>query len=697
MGVLTPLFLLGLAGLSAPVILHLVRRTPRGQQEFSSLMFLAPTPPRLTRRSRLDQVLLLMLRLGALALLAFAFARPFFREASLLSLTDLPRRRVVLLVDTSASMQRGNLWEQALASARKELDDLAPHDEVTLYAFSDRLQTLVGLASLKTSTAAPAVDVVRHALVDLRPTWASGDLGTALVSLASELDAVSDAEQSLAEPHLVVISDFQQGNRIDALQGYPWPEKVRVVPRRLTLKQTTNATLQLLSSDDAEASGEPRVRVVNAADSTSDQFFVHWHNGEKPHASDGELAIYVPPGQSRVVKLPRPANNPMSDRLILRGDDYDFDNTYFVVPPRQQEIRLIYLGSDAETDPLGLQYYLRLATAGDPLRQVSFEALTPAATALQSTPAPQIVVAATSFSAAQQAVLANYVERGGTLLLVPPDRAAAESVAKLLGDVSLAAEPIKRSADDFYLLGEIDFSHPLFAPFANPRYNDFTRIHFWRYHPLQLGAASGARVLARFDSGDPWLVEQSLGKGRIWALTSSWRPDDSQLAVASKFVPLVGTLLDQACGSAGAYAGAIVNAPIPLLREAADLLVKTPTGEMITLADDATTFRGASQPGIYLAGSGDKEFRFAVNLAPGESDTAALPLEQLEQLGLRFDSSVPLAEQLDRLRQARDTELEGRQQVWRWLLVGCLSILILEIWWAGRAARPVAAPAEPLA
>jgi hypothetical protein len=118
---------------------------------------------------------------------------------------------------------------------------------------------------------------------------------------------------------------------------------------------------------------------------------------------------------------------------------------------------------------------------------------------------------------------------------------------------------------------------------------------------------------------------------------------------------------------------------------------------MITLADDATTFRGASQPGIYLAGSGDKEFRFAVNLAPGESDTAALPLEQLEQLGLRFDSSVPLAEQLDRLRQARDTELEGRQQVWRWLLVGCLSILILEIWWAGRAARPVAAPAEPLA
>ena len=67
MGILAPLFLAGLAGLSIPLILHLVRRTPKGRQQFSSLMFLASTPPRLTRRSRLDQVLLLLMRLAALA------------------------------------------------------------------------------------------------------------------------------------------------------------------------------------------------------------------------------------------------------------------------------------------------------------------------------------------------------------------------------------------------------------------------------------------------------------------------------------------------------------------------------------------------------------------------------------------------------------------------------------------------------
>src|SRR5947209_19707839 len=98
MGVLAPLYLAGLAALSLPLIFHLVRRTPRGRHDFSSLMFLVPSPPRLTRRSRLDQLLLLLMRLTALTLLAFAFARPFLRRTATLAMEDLPARRVAIVV-----------------------------------------------------------------------------------------------------------------------------------------------------------------------------------------------------------------------------------------------------------------------------------------------------------------------------------------------------------------------------------------------------------------------------------------------------------------------------------------------------------------------------------------------------------------------------------------------------------------------
>ena len=64
MSFLAPLYILGVAAVAAPIIFHLIRRAPKGDVPFSSLMFLTPTPPRLTRRSRLDNWLLLLLAGG---------------------------------------------------------------------------------------------------------------------------------------------------------------------------------------------------------------------------------------------------------------------------------------------------------------------------------------------------------------------------------------------------------------------------------------------------------------------------------------------------------------------------------------------------------------------------------------------------------------------------------------------------------
>src|SRR5439155_7419791 len=74
MSFLAPLYIAGALAVALPIIFHLIRRTPQGRQEFSSLMFLAPSPPRITRRSRLSNIVLLLLRAAALCLLAFAFA-----------------------------------------------------------------------------------------------------------------------------------------------------------------------------------------------------------------------------------------------------------------------------------------------------------------------------------------------------------------------------------------------------------------------------------------------------------------------------------------------------------------------------------------------------------------------------------------------------------------------------------------------
>src|SRR5436190_6255064 len=275
MGALTPLYLAGLAALTLPVIFHLVRRTPRDRQVFSSLMFLAPSPPRLTRRSRLDQILLLLLRLAALALLAAAFARPFFRETKLFALTDLPKRRVVIVLDESASMRREGLWRDALARIEKEISDLRQQDEAALYAFSDRLRTLVSFPrdDKEARDATPAVKI-RAAIKGLTPTWAASDLGSAVSAVAAEVAASADAQQQQGETQILLISDFQKGAALTGLQSFEWPASVYLVPYTVKTTKKTNATVQLLAAEIDDASADPRVRVANAADSSSDQFFI---------------------------------------------------------------------------------------------------------------------------------------------------------------------------------------------------------------------------------------------------------------------------------------------------------------------------------------------------------------------------------------------------------------------------------------
>src|SRR3954462_9463446 len=113
MSFLTPLFLLGALAVAFPVGFPLIRRTPRERVSFSSLMFLEASPPRITKRSRLEHILLLLLRCAVLCLLALAFARPFFPKPMPPSKSENQSSRVAILVDTSASMRREDLWNQA--------------------------------------------------------------------------------------------------------------------------------------------------------------------------------------------------------------------------------------------------------------------------------------------------------------------------------------------------------------------------------------------------------------------------------------------------------------------------------------------------------------------------------------------------------------------------------------------------------
>ena len=87
-----------------------------------------------------------------------------------------------------------------------------------------------------------------------------------------------------------------------------------------------------------------------------------------------------------------------------------------------------------------------------------------------------------------------------------------------------------------------------------------------------------------------------------------------------------------------------------------------------------------------------------MNLDPSESKTAPLDVETLEQFGCRLAKprrgSRPTARRRGRLQNA---ELEGRQKLWRPLILAAIGVLIVETWLAGRLGRTRPTRAEALA
>ncbi|REK29724.1 MAG: VWA domain-containing protein [Planctomycetota bacterium] len=712
MGFLTPLYLLGALAVGLPILFHLIRRTPRGRQVFSTVMFLEPSPPRVTRRSRIEHWLLLLLRGLAICLLALAFARPFLREPAAADLFGAGGKQVAVLIDTSASMRREGVWDEARERLTEVLDEASPSDRFAVYTFDSSPRLRFDGESWLAVDPNQRAGAVESALEDVAPGWRETDLGRALSTVADSLmDESVDEERELVR-EIVVVSDLQSGSRLEALQAYTWPEEVVVRLVRVGEETArTNAGIQVVAGGESEAS-QLRVRVTNAADSERETFTVGWLDDfaaepaseeESGTGSSKAMDVYVPPGQSRVVAAPEEPEGRVSSRLILRGDDHEFDNICYVSRTRRREVTIVYLGSDDPDDPEQQRYYVEPLfpdTSERDVRVVDWE--------FESAEMPtaengvQLVLLAEQPRGDQIVRLREYLDSGGLIVFVPsgPDECAA--LYELAGVTPVAAT--EAEVDDYVMLTGVDFDHPVLAPFADPRYSDFTKLPFWRHRRVDLSPLEGARVLAQFDDGDPAIVEIPAGPGRVVFFASGWRRDDSQLAVWSKFVPLMNGLLDYGSGQMQQRAQFSVGEQIPLaaltaVRDA-PFEMRSPDGSTVEIAAGARVATEPEEPGIYvLSGTAEsplEEVRFAVNLAASESRTDPLEDELLEAAGVKLareDAEASDAGAVERERQLQNRELERQQKLWRWLILAAVLVLVAETLLSGRLSmrRPVAA------
>jgi len=702
MSFLTPLFLLGGLAVAVPVIFHLVRRSSREKMEFSSLMFLKPTPPRMTRRNRLEHVFLLLLRCLAICLLAFGFARPFLQKPMAAAPQTAAASRLVLVVDTSASMQREGLWPAANAKAETVLKSATPADQLAVLTFDDRVRSAVSFEQWAAMGISERVTLAAQRLAESKPSWHATHVGNALIAAAELLEDADPArrdEQQHGPKRIVLITDLQEGSRLDGLQGYEWPRGVEVTVETLKAKRPTNAGLQWVmdAEDSAPAASEvvARLRVSNSSDALSEQFQIRWESV----ADAATLDAYVPPGQSRIVPAPKLPTNSVGERIRLSGDDDDFDNVVYLVQPKAEEINVLFLGDDAENDPARLLYYLKRAFQDTRRQKVRITNLAGGtvmtASALNTN---RLLIVSSVLPENRLPEVRQFATEGGTVLCVMNDANLAKTLSQLTGVPEVTAG--EATVANYSMFGQMEFEHPLLAPFSDPRFSDFTKIRFWKHRKLSLDKLPDARVIARFDDNDPAMVEVPVGRGRLIVFAFSWQPADSQFALSSKFVPLLYSILEQAGGLRAQLAqyrvGDIVDlAAIVAKSGGATVSVRKPDGSQVGLASGDARFTQTEHPGVYEILAQPSPVRFVVNLDSAESKTAPLSVDELERLGLPMKPhEIALSKQVELRQSMHDTDLESRQKLWRWLIVTALVVLMGETLLAGWITRRTAARVE---
>jgi hypothetical protein len=223
----------------------------------------------------------------------------------------------------------------------------------------------------------------------------------------------------------------------------------------------------------------------------------------------------------------------------------------------------------------------------------------------------------------------------------------------------------------------------VFRPFADPRFNDFTKIRFRAHRTLVAADAAPWHVLATYDNDrSPAILQEDVGQGKLTVITAGWHPSESQLALSTKFIPLLMTLI--ASGEPAEPLGEFVTVGTSLKIDNADrsIQIVSPSGEQTTPVDALLL----EQPGIYQLHQHGDVTPIAANLDYHESNTAPLDTIALESRGITLQRAKTLAEIAEDQRQMRDIEIEGQQQLWRWLLLTVLVLLAAETWLAHRTA-----------
>lgn len=589
---LNPLYLWFLPLAVLPVVLHLLNLHRLREVELPTFRFLMEGYVQERRRIRLVEWLLLVMRTMLVLLVVAALSRPVVERFG--ALFGRGGRDVVFVLDAGMSTGLVSDGTSALHRAREAVRGaagrLGKDDFVTLVRAGMEPRVLHRAALGDAKRFLTELDAVE-------PDPGTSDLAAALAeALAAEprgarsLWIVTDGRarswRRLAEsPQARTVPAEVQLVIVDVGAAAP-PDNVALLgdpprPQRPVVGLPVELTARVAAHGTGKGGEGAAVEVPLSV--TVDDELVSQTTVTIPPGQVASVPLSVVPARAGVIKA----------RLDLPADAFPFDDSLLFVLNVERRVGVVVVtapGVEGLADPglflaAALEAPLESLTAalGDEPPQVegeeriarSLDVQVVRADALDERrvqEADVIVLADARLDGHRMQWLRRRVEEGAGLVIFPgPRQGVVDEIPALAAPGGrqpaglVWREPVGDPDDEATArsLGQIDLSHPLFAPFRGAdragegpaaRVGAFDTLRIFRHVPLAavetpgddtarrpIGAlpAAPVSILARLDDGTPVIAESRAGRGRIVATGLAVTPDWSNLPVHPTFVPLL--------------------------------------------------------------------------------------------------------------------------------------------------------------
>lgn len=624
MAFLAPLFLLAMAAIAVPIVIHLLQVHKPKTLAFSTLAFFSSLQKKTMRRLAIKRWLLLALRISAIVMLALALMRPFVKPEAVF--WDGGPVLYAILVENGPSMSRidekGPYIDQAKAAVAALIAEASPDDRFLL------LPTFGPF----TPTSPVAPDLAAQILNDMSVSPAANRSAERWAALSTMVDSEASGNRAY---FWITDARAVQSAPLDA------PPREGLTVLRIGSQAVSNLQVsEIRVRNQLGGPGKPLFIEVDVRNSGQEPVLAGFISLEQEGRLRAQFPIQLDTNATETLLFEAiPTSDTFTGRILLEGDGYAPDNdiplSYRI--PTQRSVLLI-------GDAAPMRYFRgALESAAELSSVLSVRRLGVAEAATASLEGVDAIILheLDAIPAALRERIAARVQAGAGVLLFPTMSADIESTNRVLSVLGAGSFGTQRGATSIDRIVE---GHPVIdGLFDNP---DARAIRapmpdlrtVWRYDPN--GATPGSVILST-TTAEPLFTEHRFGQGVVLVASIGTDARWSTFPANPFFAPLMTRLVMHA-----ASVGSVIPRQLQV-GQALDLRMRLPsldvrieregarfTPETTRLPSGEVRVRYPAEewtPGVYTLRSGGASTEISVQPSIPDHDLRALSDEALSQ------------------------------------------------------------------